>query len=204
MPQASHMLRNCLRKYMVAHVAEYGHDHIKPKTHWAFDICDQLAQDAWLFDAFVIERLHLRVKSIAENVKNLRQFEASVLSGVLNSHVRRAAESLPGCGLLGRTISPPGEPEILLSDSVELGGKVFAVGDCVLHGKELGSVVACCSNGHDLFVFVDTWTRVSQMSPHSSKWDKSGSRRVCWRAADVQECVCWQCHSDSSLTLIIL
>ena len=204
MLQASHMLRNCLKKYMAAHVAEYGHDHIKPKTHWAFDICDQLAQDPWLFDAFVIERLHLRVKSIAENVKVLRQFEVSVLSGVLNAHARRAAGSLPGCGLLGRTISPPGEPEVLLSDHLELNGKVFAVGDCVLHGRELGSVVACCCNCHDLFIFVDTWARVSQVSQHSSKWERSGSRRVCWRAADVQECVCWQCHSDGSLTLILL
>ena len=86
-------------------------------------------RDSWVFDAFVIERLHLRVRSIAENVKRLDEFETSVLSGVVNSHSRRAQESSASCGLIGRSATLPGEPNVFLSEHMELSGKIISVGD---------------------------------------------------------------------------
>ena len=85
---------------------------------------------------------------------------------------------------------------------MELNGKVLSVGDFVSRGNELGCVVACCSDGQDLFVLVDTWRQVSQVSQHSSMWEGAGSQRACWRAADAQECVCWQYLPEGRLTLI--
>ena len=125
-----------------------------------------------------------------------------MLSGVLNSHSKRAQEANAGCRLIARSAPLPQDPIVRLSDHMELNGKRISVGDFVLRGSSLGCVVACCSDGQDLIALVDTWRKVSEITQHSSKWDNAGSQRMLWRAADVQECVCWQRHPGPELTLI--
>ena len=200
--QAGQLLKCCLRDYLAAHIREYGEEHVKPKAHWGFDVSDQLMQDTWVFDAFVIERLHLRVKCIAENVHNLTSFEASVLSGLLNSHSTRARDLAPGCGLLGRTAPLPGEPDILLSDHLEVGDRTFSVGDFVIRAGDIGRAAACCTDGIDLFLLVDVWHKERNISPHSSLWEHRGPDRHVWRAVDVRECLTWKHTPDGKVTII--
>ena len=152
-------------------------------------------------DAFVIERLHLRVKAIADNVKVLTGYASSVLSGVVNYHSHLAQHCLPGCGLVGRTAAPPSLPGVLLSDCMEVAGLRFAVGDFAARGGQLGRVVACCLEADDLFGLVDIWAKVEQVSQHSSKWENA-SRREVWRTADMLECVAWQHGPDRSIVVI--
>ena len=130
------MLRTVLARFSEAHAREYGTARVKPTTHWAFDLVEQLLIDPVLFDCFIIERLHLRVRNHAENVKNLRPYEASVLSGVVSEHSRLSQAALPGCGLLGVTVSAPFDPGVILSDHMEVGGKTISVGDVVAHGHD--------------------------------------------------------------------
>ena len=68
---ASSRLREALPLYLTLHKREFGDSRVKPKSHWAFDVIEQLSLDEVLFDCFIIERLHLRVRNHAENVKNL-------------------------------------------------------------------------------------------------------------------------------------
>ena len=175
MAGAGVMVRTCLEKHMVVLKQEYGEDRVKPKHHWAFDIADQLMRDTWLFDAFVVERLHLRVRASAENVKNLSMYSSSVLSGIVNYHSHIAESCLPGCGLTGKTFSPHRHADVLLSDHMDVGGKTFSVGDFVGRGDELGCVVACCVEGLDLFAIV-----VAQVTQHSSRWESMSPRRSVW------------------------
>ena len=189
MAEAGARLRACLQEYLALHKVEYGQRGVKPKTHWAFDIADQLMQDKGVIDAFVIERLHLRVRAIADNVKGLSTFSSSVLSGVVNYHSHTAQSCIPGCGLSGKTFVPKGHPDVLLSDHIDIGGKTFSVSDFVARGDELGLVIACCVEGLDLFVIVDLWGKVAQISQHSSRWVGMDDRRAVWRAADMLECL---------------
>ena len=191
MAEAGANLRECLQRYLACHLQVYGNNGVIPKTHWAFDVADQLCTDKWVFDAFAIERLHLRVRTIADNVHNLRQFETSVLSGVVNYHSAMCQQCIPGCGLTGRTHQPEGHPGVLLSDKLDLGGKQFAFGDFVARGEEVGVVVACCVEGQDLFIVVDLWSKATQVSQHSSTWEGARARRVVWRAIEVLEVVAW-------------
>ena len=158
-----------------------------PKTHWAFDIIEQMLMDNVLFDAFIIERLHLRVRNHAENVKNQTTYETSVLSGVVSEHSRAAQAALPGCGLMGKTVSPA--PGLAISDNMDIGGMKITFGDVVVHGSNVGRVVACCVEGQDMLALVDAWRYVSGISPHSSKWRKVGSERAVWRAIHLRGCV---------------
>ena len=200
---AGAQLRTALEQYLAVHVRLHGESRVKPKSHWAFDIVEQLLQDKMLFDCFAIERLHLRIRHHSENVTNLRTFERSVLSGVVNEHARKAQSALPGCGLVGQTFHPPSNPDMAISDRMDVGGMRISVDDFVAHGHRVGRVVACCVEDQDLFVIVDLWRRVSDLSQHSAKWAQSGSRAV-WRAVNLMEVLAWQSGSDGAMTIVIM
>ena len=80
-------------RFMVAHRRAYGDDHVVPKHHWAFDIFDQMEESGILPDAFIIERLHLRVKAALEHIKKLTTLEAGTLAGVTEAMFRDASKS---------------------------------------------------------------------------------------------------------------
>jgi hypothetical protein len=90
--QAARELSVKLRHHMTSHIAAYGDDSIRPKHHWNLDLPSQILRDGFVLDAFVIERSHLRVKRIADDVKNTSQFERSVLAGVVNATLNRPAD----------------------------------------------------------------------------------------------------------------
>ena len=93
-----------MSEYMQSGARLYGPHFFKPKSHWAFDVADQMETSGFLFDAFIIERLHLRVRAIAENVKDTRTFGRAVLSGVVNVHTTKAKATNVGFGLVARQL----------------------------------------------------------------------------------------------------
>ena len=74
-----------------------------------------------VLDAFVIERVHLRVKAAADNIRNTRTFELSTLAGVLNNQISTWSTAMPN-GLRGRTAPVPGPIAALVADRLEIGG----------------------------------------------------------------------------------
>ena len=92
---AAPLMQAC-REHLRLHKAAYGTEFLKPKHHWLLDIPAQFFRDDIVLDAFVIERLHLAVKGVAENIKNTTAFEMSVLSGLLNVQFRKAANAMDG------------------------------------------------------------------------------------------------------------
>ena len=190
--EASVRLRLALTEFLKEHVAQHGVERVRPKHHWAFDIAETMATDHFLFDAFVIERLHLRVRNIADNVSCMASFERSVLSGVLNDHARRASSCVSGGGLLGQSAPFPDVPTALISDKLEWGGFRAAVGDVVFYGQQLGVVVACCIEESVLYVVVELAELLRTLSPHCSCWREAQGGREIWLASTVSECATWQ------------
>ena len=91
---------------------------------------------------------------------------------------------------------------MLLSDHVDIGGRTFSFGDFVARGDEVGLVVACCVEGQDLFVIVDLWSKVAQISQHSSSWEGTRTRRVVRRAIEMMECVAWKRSPNQNVLII--
>jgi len=203
MVEAGRRLRVALSDHTALSIRLHGADSVKPKTHWAFDIADQLEASTFVFDAFVIERLHLRIRAIADNVKTPGAgFERAVLSGVVNAHSRTASTSLAGAGLVGATAGMPGAPGAWLSDHVESStGVKAAIGDVVSRGAYMGTVVACCMEDGDLFVVVDVFSKDVDLSQNAAVWSAAGVRQV-WNATEISECVCWQIAATGQLTAL--
>ena len=189
--QAAADLRAALVRHLNAHKALYGDDSVKPKHHWAFDICEQLEKDPVVYDSFVIERLHLRLKAVAEHCKRLEDFETSVLSGVVLDHCRKCEGATFAHCMLGKSC-PLGLETADVSDTMELRGARATVGDFVSHGdSDMGCVVACALEDGQLFVVVDAWDKVRDVSLHSALW-RCGGRRLVWHFEAVIECLAWQ------------
>ena len=193
MAEAGSRLRTALEAHMAQHIRAYGLDKIRPKSHWSFDIADFLERDEFLFDCFIIERLHLRVKAVAENIKNLHTSERSVMSGIVNDQVRRLRVDSLSSGLLGRTAKLLGFPDVLLADHLDLQGFCVAVDDYVFYGNVgFGQVLACCIEGDMFFVIAKPMRKVSDLSSTSSRWTNLGAERAVWRATVLSECVAWK------------
>ena len=117
---ADELERSCqaqLAKFIEVH----GAARVTPKFHWAFDIAEQLRNTDYLMDAFVIERLHLRCRSVADNIQNTTSYEASVCAGIVNLQV--GGEAALG-GMEGKT-SPFPHPEfshVQVGDRMRAGG----------------------------------------------------------------------------------
>ena len=66
---AGRQLLAVLEEYMQQRAKLHGSRGVVPKHHWAFDIAECMVSDGFVVDAFAMERLHRRVKPVAEHVK---------------------------------------------------------------------------------------------------------------------------------------
>lgn len=189
--QAAEPLRRRLSDHMTLHQRAYGTRLVRPKHHWNLDVPDQMAKDCCLLDAFIVERIHLQVKWIAEKVRNTTTFELSVLSGVTNEAFSRAANTRDIRGSLGgKTAELPGAPGVFVADRVEHCGLKISSKDVVFRGEQAGSVIACISEGLDLFVVADVWVRRAVVSRNSTTWSSGGTREL-WPVQQLELAVAW-------------
>jgi len=147
---AAHMLRRAVTNHMTLHMACYGGDHIKPKHHWMFDVADQLTELPCVVDAFIIERLHLRVKRMLEPVYELGVLERSVLCGLVNAQFEEAKKDL-GDGLTGTKVMHDG---CWVADHASVGALRLGAGDAIFNGAELGIVVVLVEDDGIVYVAV--------------------------------------------------
>ena len=152
---------------------------VTPKFHWAFDIAEQLRSTDFLMDAFVIERLHLRCKGVADNIKNTTSYEASVCAGIVNL---QAAGEAGLDGMEGNTSSFP-HPEfshVRVGDRMRVQGERFAVGDWVQQGQQLGRVAACADDNGNLGLVVDVASSVVPCSERGRICTLTRAMRSLW------------------------
>jgi hypothetical protein len=170
------------------HKVAYGTEMIKPKHHWQQDVPAQIKQDGIVIDGWIVERLHLRTKQVAEHVDNTVRFERSVLSGVLNIHFREAAAGVGPHGLRGRTA--PFHENALIADSMETFSMKVSRGDFVFRGEHLGMLTACIEEGGQLMALVETFEMIETVSAHSTRVRQSGNPAI-WIAEELELAVAW-------------
>ena len=64
-----------------------GTDHLIPKTFLNHEIAMQFFLLQLIFDAFICERIHLRIKKVAERIQNTTNYEMSVLCRVTRGQI---------------------------------------------------------------------------------------------------------------------
>lgn len=199
MQQSSALLYAALSDHMRKHLAAYGDENIKPKHHWMFDVAEQMLSMPCVLDAFIVERLHLRVKSIAAPVLCTSSFERSVLAGVMTSQrsLLNAADFRDG--LRGKIANFPGS-DALVADRLEFKGVAAAFGDIIYAADAAGQIIACVLEDNALFVVVEAMEFVENVSLQSAKWRCTRNRKV-WRAESIQLALAW--YSDGDMVMVL-
>lgn len=189
------------RRHLSLHIDVYGTAFVKPKHHWVMDLSSQYLRDGIVLDAFVVERTHLQIKSVAEHVKNTRAFERSVLSGVM---VKAAQETDDvTAGLVGRTaVLPGGHMTVRVADRMRVYDIVIGVGDVVTRDGSAGRVAACARQQDDLFVLVHRFVVVTPLGGNCNISRQEDAISV-WRAADVVHAVAWLPRSNGEVLIVL-
>ena len=128
--EAGIRLRGTLKEFIATHLIARGGPHLlKPKHHWMWDVADQLMECPIVVDCFIMERYHLGVKEVADNIDNTRSFEASVQSAFL---ISRGSHSSWSFGLHGPSTLVGLWGGFHVADIMNCFGAIHKVGDIVM------------------------------------------------------------------------
>ena len=199
--QATAQLEVAVCNHLRLHLEAYGDAHVRPKHHWMVDVPAQIRSDGMVVDAFVVERIHLRVKSIAEKITNTVSFERSVLSGVLSTHMQVLEEREVGDCLLGRSAPLPGFLGARVADRMQVFGVEFWVGDVVLYGDSVAKVEACVRQCDELFACVRPFAKVADIASHAASYEPLADT-VVWEASVLVHSLAWRAKSDGSMLVV--
>ena len=199
--EAADRLDEAVGRHLASHLAAYGSDHIRPKHHWLWDVVSQIRRDRLLLDAFVVERIHLRIKGLAEKIRKTTSFESSVLASTLASHLTMLETAGSFGGLLGRTAPFPGLLGARIADKMEAAGVQYSVGDVVLLGDYVGVVAACATEGGELWAVVSQLQSVADVTSTSSRYRDAGVR-VVWQALSLTLALAWRVDRDGAMLVL--
>ena len=201
---AAMQLRSMLVDHLELHKSLYGEANVKPKNHWLFDIADFLERDTFLFDAFVVERLHLRARTVADHACKLNSFEVAVLNGLVNVQCNAARHERAGPALLGRSAPFPGVPGAYAGRRLEAHGAHVSADDVVRLRGAIGTVRVCVIEEGNSFLVVDEHELVRVLSDTCTVCSSAtGCARSFWKADDVELCAAWR-YADAGANLVVL
>lgn len=200
---AATRLETATVRYLDLHIQAHGTGWVRPKHHWMLDIPAQVRRSGCIIDAFVIERHHLIVKAVAEQVKRTTAFERSVLSGVLNVMCNSSDEESHADGLRGRQAKLPSSHNVVVADALRSFGVDIAVGDVVRCGNLLGIARACVREADTLAVAVTVLDVIARPTAHHARCKLVEGRGLeVWSPADVCQCNAW--YPEDAILVVLL
>ena len=142
----------------------YGQDHLIPKTFLNHELPNQYRLKRRVFDAFICERIHLRVKKVAERIDNTTTFEMSTLiratraqlyainhgSAMVTNHLegrKTSAAAQPGYDIANQARCAIG---LLGKGDIIFRGEDAGVAQCFFQERASGSLAACVARCDDL------------------------------------------------------
>lgn len=199
---AAPALKAATEGFLVKHKLAYGVTNIKPKHHWQLDVPEQIRRDGLVLDAFVIERTHLRVKGVAEHIRNTTRFEGSTLASLANVMWQNAAELSSCSGLVGRSAPWPGCPGLVVADHMEFFSARVSVDDVVLRGDKAAIVTACCTADGELVSIVQQCAFIRRMSEHTHVFRPTDGLEA-WPAKEIRLSLAWRRRDDHCLIVVV-
>ena len=166
-----------------------------PKFHLNHCLAKQFFKLKMIFDAFICERLHLRVKKIAEHTDNPRRFERTVLLRSLSAQIgaKNSGVELKS-GLRGPITTSGVLAGVSVARRVDCAGNWTCVND-VIRGMSSNAVgvVKCCArddNTEELFVIVSVLEHLAAISTRANQY-RPTDRKIVIAANDVLTARCW-------------
>ena len=183
------------------HLAAYGADDILPKHHMRGHVGRQLLTDKILIDMFVVERLNLRLRNVAEALSNTGTFEKSIMCSLLTKHLTQLTDTrslVPG--LIGPTSTFDDHDDLSLGRAVSLRGQVIYIDDIVVVADSAYRVTACVQERGAMYVIVRLMRRIGG-TPNSGAYDLTETLRVL-AVEDVRTATAWYLNSHGHYVVL--
>ena len=181
---------------MEAFVLAYPDRNVRPKHHFAQHIPLQIQRDGTVWDAFVGERKHQALKAIANEVRNTRTFERSVVFPALARQVQELRDTkMLQTGLKAAESAPEiagavGIPSALAAASAVWRGTLVAQGDLIELAGRIVSVRALVELDAKVYCLAELLSKVAQKAD------------FCWLLRNDNQEECFLLPLDDSLRLL--
>ena len=138
----AHLLRDLVVRFLKARLITQDVEDTLPKHHCTMHLWKQFLEDGWLLDTWVLERMHLLLKTYEEDVKCTRQFEKTVITRAVIERSRQLQRATIRDELVGPCV------EGVARELVTRMGERFHVDDLVFPSGDLSRccVVRACVN----------------------------------------------------------
>ena len=200
---AAASLRGALRCHADKFKVAYGGGKVLPKHHASFHIPDQFLTDGCVVDMFVVERLNLRVKEVAEHVDDTHIWERSVSASLFTKQFNALRDG--NChfsnGLVGKCTTPRECPNVSLAKAVRFYGKEFHVHDIAISADAVGRVAACAFDASDLLLIVQVMEPIGPMTKSSNRY-RLTRRLGALFVADAREASAWYMNAPGEYTVL--
>ena len=149
--------------FMSSFVESHGKNRVKPKRHYQMHIPAQIRRDRGrLWDAFAGERKNKTVLAMAENIRNTKTFERSVLQTLIASTCQKLCQD----DALSQKLSKPARPAECLvgllpewgsvvptiSNAAHISGRKICIGELVVpNGERDAFLIHACVSAHSWF-----------------------------------------------------
>ena len=148
---------------MSSFVESHGKNRVKPKRHYQMHIPAQIRRDRGrLWDAFAGERKNKAVLAMAENMRNTKTFERSVLQTLIASTFQKLCQD----DALSQKLLKPARPAECLvgllpewgsvvptiSNAAHISGRKICIGELVVpNGERDAFLIHACVSAHSWF-----------------------------------------------------
>ena len=165
-------LRAKIARFMRLHLACYGSDYIKPKHGWQWAIPEHFHRDDHVWDAFVIERLHLLCKETGHRVRGgVVRLERYLLAGILNSQMGSLRTLHGNCCFLDESpYECDGLPNTRFGRAVLVWGMRLHAGDIVFHGSTAAKLCLFALEDNEFHAIVEVFDEESVVTPSVKIW----------------------------------
>ena len=153
------------------HVDAYGDQCIRSKHHRTQHIGPQIRALGFVFDAFVIERIHHEIEETF--CHNTKAFETTVLRNICAHKVAELNKTDAQRTFTSKTTL---QGVVRVGAGAQHEGMHVHAGDVVFMGSEAGCVLAIAKNEFSSFVYavVDAFSYIGDVTPTSKRWLPTG------------------------------
>ena len=200
-------LKARIRSFFRSHVDAYADELVRPKHHYMWHMTKQVDEDGFWLDCFVHERKHQLTKDCYNHIKNTSDFEASVLSTVLNATIERLHTISPNELLQPDAVSAEmsnafGMP-CRVSNQVRFNFVYIVVGDLLFCGMNACLVDACVCYGGNFALLVRSLTLVERPTRTTSRWTPTYvTEMMVLNPGLVRHAACWHERADGTIVAL--
>lgn len=191
------------KEHLLLFCAIYGTERVVPKHHYSLHIVPQIRKNNILLDAFVLERKHIALKRVAENIHNLNHFERSVLARHFAEYVASEADPFTD-KLLGATAEYDeiavalAAKQVLVAEAMQVKANKIHVKDILLGNSFAYEVLACMRVDSSFKLLAQVYEAVG-VTGHGKTWKRTST--ITSLEPGLQSACFWSFDNDLLLTL---